>query len=179
MAVLSVVIAPDPIFRQSSEAIAQVDDAVRALVGDMLDTLEHEKAVGIAAPMLGIRQRIAVVDLRENDVPNPYCFINPVVVESSKETQTFEEASLCFPGISAHIERPRAITLEYLDRDGVQQTLKAEGFFATVIQHELDYLDGRTFLDHLSKMKRDMLLKKMQKFIKFHPPHVHSEHCNH
>lgn len=178
MAVLSLVVAPNPIFRQKAEPVV-MDDASRRLVADLLETLEHEKAVGMAAPMVGVRKRIAVVDLRENDVSHPYCFINPVVVESSKETQTFEEASLCFPGISAHIERPRAITLDYLDHDGVQQTLRAEGFFATVIQHELDYLEGRTFLDYLSKMKRDMLLKKMQKFVKFNPPHVHSEHCNH
>lgn len=179
MAVLSLVYAPDPIFRQTSEAVAVVDDAIRALIDDLLETLEHEKGVGLAAPMVGVLKRIAVVDLRENDVPNPHCFINPEVIEQSAQTQSFEEASLCFPGTSAFITRPQSILLRYLDRDGVQQNLRAEGFFATVIQHELDYLDGRTFLDHLSKMKRDMCLKKMQKFLKHNPPHVHSEHCNH
>ena len=93
--------------------------------------------------------------------------------------QTHEEASLSFPYISAEITRPHAIEVRYLDEQGTERTLKAEGFLATVILHELDYFEGRTFLDSLSRMKRDMLMKKMQKALRQNPPHVHGEHCDH
>lgn len=179
MALISLVHAPHPIFKQKAEPVKKVDDAIRTLVDDMFETLEFEQGVGLAANMLGLLKRIAIVDLREDGVSKPYTFINPEVIWRSDEMQEFEETSLCFAGISAKISRPKAIKLRYLDYQGAQQELEAEGFFATVIQHEIDYLDGVTFVDHLSKIKRDMLLKKMQKFIKNHPPHVHGEHCSH
>lgn len=179
MQLLSLVYAPDPIFKKKCAPVAVVDDSIRALADAMLATLAHEKGLGLGAPMVGVLKRIAVVDMREGDVPTPYVFINPEIIHTSEETQTFEEASLCFVGISAPITRPKSITLRYLDRDGTSQELTAEGFFAQVIQHELDYLDGKVFLDHLSPMKRDMLLRKMQKALKFNPPHIHNEHCDH
>jgi peptide deformylase len=179
MSVLSLVYAPDPVFKKKCTAVDVVDDTIRQIADDMLATLEHEKAVGIGAPMVGITKQIAVVDLCENNISKPYCFINPEITWRSDETQEFEEASLCFPGISANITRPKAIHVRYLDRDGNEQELEAEGFLATVIQHEMDYLEGKVFLDYLSKMKRDMLMRKMQKYVKQHPPHVHSEHCRH
>jgi len=179
MPVLQLVYAPDPIFKKTCDPIAKVDDATRQIVDDMLKTLEFEKAAGIGANMVGILKQIAVVDLHENDISTPYCFINPEIFWKSDDTQTFEEASLCFPGISAKITRPSKIKLRYLDYDGKQCELEADGFFAAVIQHEVDYLHGKIFLDHLSKMKRDMLIKKMLKFQKQHPPHVHGKNCKH
>ncbi len=167
------------IFRQKTEDFAVVDDSVREIADRMIKTMHMEKAVGIGANMVGILKSIAVVDLQENGVPKPYVFINPYIIWRSTETQKFEEASLCFPGISAEIERPSSIRLNYLDYNGKSEELEATGFFATVIQHEVDYLNGKTFLDYLSKMKRDMLLKKMEKFMEMHPPHVHGEHCHH
>jgi peptide deformylase len=179
MALRSLVYAPDPIFKQKAQAVEVVDDAIRQLVDDMLETLEFEQGVGMGANMIGELKRIAVVDLHEDGVANPQVFINPEIIWRSDEMQTNEEASLCFVGISAEVTRPQAIRVRYLDRDGQEQELEADGFLACVIQHEVDYLDGITFLDHLSKMKRDMLMKKMLKHIKQHPPHVHGPGCHH
>lgn len=179
MALLQLTYAPDPIFKQKAAPVAEVNDEVRQLVDDMFETMEHEQAVGMGANMVGVLQRIAVVDLHEGGVSKPYCFINPEITWRSEATQTHDEASICFIGISAPITRPLAIKLRYLDYDGKEQELEADGFFASVIQHELDYLDGITFLDHLSKMKKDMLMRKMQKALRAHPPHVHGAHCNH
>ena len=105
--------------------------------------------------------------------------VNPEITEISKETQTFEEASLSFPGISAKITRPKKIKVKYLDYEGRKQLLEADNFLSTVVQHEIDYLDGKIFLDYLSKMKRDMLINKMKKHIKNHPPHIHTSSCSH
>lgn len=161
MATLPLTYAPNNIFKKVAAPVAVVNDAVRALVDDMFETMYHEKAIGMGANMVGILQRIAIVDLQENGEKHPYVFINPEISWHSEETQVFNESSICFLGISAEIKRPKAIKVNYLDYDGNSQALEAEGFFSTVIQHEVDYLNGRIFLDYLSKMKRDMLMKKM------------------
>jgi len=179
MSILSLIYAPDPIFRKICSPIEAIDKSIKNLVDDMFSTLEHEQALGLGAPMVGVLKRVAIVDLNEGGVSAPYTFINPEITWRSKSMQTFEEASLCFPGISAKITRPDAIKLRYLDYDGNSQTLEASGFLATVIQHECDYLDGKIFLDYISRTKRDMLLKKMQKHVKSCTPHVHGPHCNH
>jgi peptide deformylase len=176
---LPLVYAPNEIFKKKALVVSTVDDEIRLTVDRMIKTLETEKAVGIGANMVGLLKRIVVVDLHENGVSNPQVFINPEIIYKSQELQTFEEASVCFPGIAAEISRPAIIKLKYLDYQGSMCTLEASGFLATVLQHEIDYLDGKIFLDYLSKMKSDMLLKKMQKYIKMHPPHVHSSNCRH
>lgn len=163
MSRLELVIAPHPIFRQSARRVETVDDETRADVTAMFDTLYREKGVGIGANMVGLLKRIIVIDLQQDGKKTPVAMINPVVTQTSQETQTFEEASLSFPGISAKITRPAEIAVTYLDTQGETQSLDASGFLATVIQHEIDYLDGRTYLDHLSSVKRKMLLKKMEK----------------
>ena len=179
MALLSLVYAPNPIFKQKAEVVTVVDDTIRQLVADLFETMAFEQAVGMGANMVGVLKRVAVVDLNENGVSAPMAFINPEIVWQSDEMQEHEEASLCFVGISAKIMRPKAIRMRYLDRDGKPQEIEAEGFLSSVIQHEVDYLNGIVFLDHLSKMKRDMLLKKMHKHLKHHPPHIHGAGCNH
>ena len=179
MTLLKLTFAPHPIFKMKAEPVAKVTEEIRKIANDMVETIYAEHAVGMGANMVGILKRIAVVDLQENGVKKPYIFINPEITWSSEETQTYPEASICFPGISAPITRPKAIKLKYIDVNGVAHELEAEGPLATVIQHEVDHLDGKVFLDYLSKMKQGMLIKKMQKFIKMHPPHVHSEHCRH
>ncbi len=178
MAVLSVIHAPHPVFKQKAKPVLAIDDLVRSLAKDMLDTMYFENAVGLGANMLGIDQRIVVLDLRNSD-GKAYVMINPEIIEASKEMNEHEEASLSFPGISAIIKRPNKIKVRYLDLDSNEQILEADGFLARVILHESDYLNGVTYLDHLSKMKRDMLIAKMLKYIKNHPPHVHGAHCNH
>ncbi len=179
MSVLSLIYAPDPIFKKKAEAVTQFDETLKAHAQDLLDTLEYEQGVGMASPMVGVLQRIIVTDLQEGGISAPRVFVNPVIIAVSSETQTHEEASLCFPGIGAEVTRPLRITLQYHTVDGETKTEEAEGFFASVIQHEMDYLDGRTYLDHLSKLKKDTLMRKMQKHMKKYPPHVHGEHCHH
>lgn len=166
MITLPLVIAPDPVFRMVAAPVVIVDDQTRAEVDAMFETLYKEKGLGLGANMVGLLKRIIVVDLQEDGKKAPLAMINPIVVRASKERQLFEEASLSFPGIGAKIRRPKSIEVTYLDTQGGEQTLEAEGFLATVIQHEMDYLDGRTYLDHLSVTKRNLLLKKMSKLKK-------------
>ena len=160
---LSLVMGPDPIFKKKAIAVDVVDDGIRQLVGDMFDVLYSAEGVGIGANMVGVLKRIVVIDLQTGGIKAPLAMINPEVTQQSDETQTFDEASLSFPGISAKITRPKVITVSYLDEQGKAQVLDAEGWLATVIQHEVDYLDGVIYLDHISKIKRDMLIKKMLK----------------
>lgn len=179
MSVLPLVYAPDPVFKKQAEKVKKIDDEICRIIDDMTHTMQFEEAVGIGANMVGILKRIIVVDHKENGMSFPHAYVNPEIIWSSEETQSFEEASICFPYVSAEITRPKEIKLRYLDREGNQQEQKYEGFLATIIQHEIDYLNGVVFLDHLSRMKRDILLKKMQKQMKQNPPHVHGAHCNH
>lgn len=160
---LELVIAPNPVFRQTASPVEKVDEETRADVTAMFETLYREQGVGIGANMVGLLKRIIVIDLQQDAKKSPLAMINPVVTKASPKTQVFEEASLSFPGISAKVTRPKEVTVSYLDAEGEAQSLNAEGFLATVIQHEMDYLDGRTYLDHLSSVKRKMLLKKMEK----------------
>ncbi|MCE3232713.1 MAG: def1 [Rickettsiaceae bacterium] len=175
MTILPLIIAPNPIFKQKAKDVEAVDDSVRKLMDDMMETLAAEHAVGMGANMVGILKRIVVISLEEDGQTKKLFMVNPEVVGSSAEKQTFMEASICFPGISADITRPKNIKLKYLDYDGKPQELEAEGFLSTCIQHEIDYLDGKVFLDYLSPLKRDTLLRKMAKFKK--NQHVHGEAC--
>ncbi|WP_262695240.1 peptide deformylase [Kordiimonas aquimaris] len=178
MPVLDLVIGPDPVFRQKALPVKVIDDEIRELCDNMLETLYAERGIGIGANMVGILKRVIVVDLQEEGVRKPLICINPKIIKASKEMEAREEASLCFPGIRAEIKRPNTITLSYQDQSGEKHTLEASDWLATVIQHEIEYLDGRTFLDNLSKMKRDRLLKKMHKQLK-HNHDCDDPHCSH
>lgn len=166
MAKLQLVYAPDPIFKRKSLKVTAFNDELKELTSEMLEVLYREKGIGLGANMVGVLQRIIVVDLQENGERTPLVCINPEIRSQSEETTTREEASLCFPGIRVEIERPTSIELDYQDIDGQTHTMKADGWLATVIQHEMEYLDGKTFLDNLSKLKRDRLIKKMLKDMK-------------
>lgn len=163
MPALPLVIAPDPVFRKKAATVDVVDDEIRQLVDDMLATLYTQKGLGIGANMVGVLKRVIVIDLQENGLKTPLAMINPEIIDASDDHQIFNEASLSFPGISADISRPREITVTYLDETGTAVEKQADGFLATVIQHEMDYLMGRTFLDHLSRLKRQVILKKYRK----------------
>ncbi|MCH2038473.1 MAG: peptide deformylase [Rickettsiales bacterium] len=169
MSSLRLVYAPNPIFKKKAAHVDQVDDEVRLILDQMLELLYQKDAAGIGANMVGVLKRLIVVDIHENDTPTPYKMINPEITWRTDTMQSFKEASLCYPGISADIERPDSIKLTYLDVDGTQKELEAHGWLATVIQHEIDYLDGKVFLDYLSPLKRNMLLKKMKKHMKLYP----------
>ena len=177
MAILDIILAPNPIFKNKAKLVLDLNENIKSIANDMLETMYFERAVGLGANMVGVEHQIIVLDLREDNIEKPYIMINPEIIDYSPEKAKYEEASLSFPGISAVIERPSRIKVRYLD-DNIQ-IIEADGFLARVIMHELDYLHGVVFLDYLSKLKRDMLLKKMEKYIKHHPPHVHGAHCNH
>lgn len=180
MAVLPLVIAPHPIFKQKAAPIDAVNADIQKLMDDMLETMYSEHGIGIAGNMVGILKRVVVVDLFENKKRAPIFMANPEVVTASEEKQVVEEASLCFPEIYAKISRPSHVTVKFLDYNNQQQTLEAAGLLSSCIQHEIDYLNGITFIDYLAPMKRDVLLRKMKKAIKKgYAPHVHSAACNH
>ena len=179
MTVLNIVYAPNPIFRNKAKEVTQVYDHVKKIANDMLDTMYFEGAVGLGANMVGVDLAIIVLDLRENGKSNPYIMINPEIIDASVELVDLEESSISFPGISAIVPRPREIKVKYLDIENNEKILEANAFLARVILHEIDYLHGKVFLDYLSKLKQDMLIKKMIKFKKNYTPHVHGEHCHH
>ncbi len=151
-----------PVLRQQSAAVARVDDAVRQLVDDLLETMRAAKGVGLAANQIGEARRIAVVDIGEEDPPL-LVLINPVVLERSDESETAEEGCLSIPDIFGDVERHAHVVVEALDRDGTKFRAEANGYKARAIQHEIDHLDGILFLDHLSAVKRSLLLAKWKK----------------
>ena len=177
---LELILAPDPIYKTVCTPVVAVDAAVRATLDAMMQTLRAEHAIGLGAPMVGVTQRLVVIELEdETGVAHSYRMVNPVITERSADMVTNTEASITFVGISAPVTRPAAVTVEYLDEHGAKQTLRATGLMAACVQHEMDYLDGITILDHQSPLKRDMLKRKMEKERRRYVPHVHGEHCSH
>jgi len=166
MTTLKLVFGPSPIFKEIAEKVNTIDDEIISLCEGMREVLYREGAVGIAATMVGVLKRVVVVDVQENDERTPFSMINPEITWASEETQTMEEGSICFPGVSAEITRPRTIKINYLDECGEEQTMEADGYLSTVIQHEIDYLNGKTYLDYLSPMRRSLLLKRTKKYTK-------------
>lgn len=175
---LELVPAPNPIFRMKAEPVTSFDGELKELTDAMLEVVYRERGLGIGANMVGILKRIIVIDLQENGERLPLICINPEIVSRSSDTVSREEASLCFPGIRVEIERPERIEITYQDIDGKRHELAAEDWLATVIQHEMEYLDGKTFLDNVSKLKRDRLIKKMVKDRK-HAEECGDPHCGH
>jgi peptide deformylase len=160
-----------PVLRQKAAAIARVDDEVRLLVDDLFETMRAARGVGLAANQVGVARRVAVVDIGEEDPP-PLVLINPVIVESDKETETDEEGCLSIPDIFGDVKRAARVVVEGLDRDGKPFRAEAHGYKARAIQHEIDHLDGILFLDHLSAVKRGLLLSKWKKSRKGQTGHV-------
>ena len=164
MAMRPVLVAPDPRLKAVSASVEKVDDEVRKLIGDMLESMYAADGIGLAAIQVGVPKRIIVMDLAQKEGKNePRVFINPVITWASEELVTFEEGCLSVPEIWDEVERPAHIRCEYLDRDGKKQVLEADGLLATCLQHEMDHLEGVLFIDHLSRLKRSMALKKLAK----------------
>ena len=159
-----IIIEPDPILRKKCEPLEKVDDEVRKLMKEMLEIMYEAPGIGLAAVQIGILKRVVVIDLsKENEKKNPLFFINPKIVHRSDKKSIYEEGCLSLPGQFAEIERPAKCTLNYIDFFGKEKELKAEGLLATCIQHEVDHLDGVLFIDYLSKLKKDMIIKKLVK----------------
>ena len=164
MSVRPILTAPDPRLKAMSEPVAHVDDEIRKLIDDMLESMYAADGVGLAAIQIGVPKRVLVMDLAKKDAkPEPPAFINPKITWMSEETTTVQEGCLSVPDVWEDVERPTKIRAEYLDRHGRHQTLEAEGLLATCLQHELDHLNGVLFIDHISKLKRSMALRKLQK----------------
>ncbi len=167
MTKLDIITIPDPLLRIESAEIERIDDELVKFTEDMLETMYDAPGVGLAAVQVAVPRRIIVVDAsREEEENDPYVMINPKIVHKSDEMRSYEEGCLSIPKIYAEVERPDNIQVEYLNTKGEKQLLKADGLLATVIQHEVDHLDGMLFIDYLSKLKRDRLIKKFSKIKK-------------
>ena len=161
------IILPDPVLRQLSRPVEQVDDRLQKFADDMLDTMYDAPGIGLAAIQVGEPLRMLVIDLAKEDEPKaPQVFINPEIVESGDDRSVYEEGCLSIPDYYAEVERPASITVKHLDRDGKEQTIEADGLLATCLQHEIDHLNGVLFIDHISKLKRDMVIRKFTKAAK-------------
>jgi peptide deformylase len=164
MAVRPIIILPDTKLRLVSEPVKAVDDEIRKLMDDMVDTMHDAPGIGLAAIQIGVNKRIVVIDLAKKDEPpEPRYFVNPEIVWSSEEKSTYEEGCLSIPEYYEEVERPAGIRARYLDRDGKPQEIEAEGLLATALQHEIDHTNGVLFIDHISKLKRDRVTKKFIK----------------
>lgn len=161
---LPILIVPDQRLRAKCRAVGPADaDAVRALAPRMLATMYKAPGIGLAAPQIGSLLRLAVVDIQKDDERHPLVLVNPEIVAASQELATREEGCLSLPGQYAEVTRPAEIKLRYLDLEGARHEIHADGLLATCIQHELDHLDGVLFVDHISALKRNMLLRKLAK----------------
>ena len=163
MAILPIITAPDPRLRVNSSSVETVDDGIRRLTDDLFETMYAAPGIGLSAIQVGVAKQVIVIDLRRDDKPEPLALINPEILVRSDETEELEEGCLSFPTHYAMVRRPAAIELRYADRTGKEETLAAEGALATCIQHEMDHLSGVLFVDHLSRIKRDIILRKLIK----------------
>ena len=178
MPILPIITAPNPLLKKISSPVIKVDDTLRKLMDDMLITMYDQKGVGLAAIQVGVAKRVVVMDIKykidecdgndhhhHNHISNqnPMFLINPEIIKSSKENSIYFEGCLSFPEIRADISRPKQVAVKYLDYHGKEQVLEADDLLATCVQHEIDHLNGITFIDYLSKLKQEIILKKLKK----------------
>ncbi|HYH36793.1 MAG TPA: peptide deformylase [Azospirillum sp.] len=164
MALLPILVAPHPVLKQTAKPVAKVDARIARLMDDMVETMYDAQGIGLAAPQIGVLERVIVVDVHEKDEPaNPIRMANPEIVWASDELVPCEEGCLSVPEHYAEVTRPKAVRVRYLDQQNEIRELEADGMLATCIQHEIDHLNGVLFVDHLSMLKRNMILRKLQK----------------
>jgi peptide deformylase len=169
MAVLPIVEIPDPVLRRVSTPVGTVDDGVRALVADMIETMYAANGIGLAAIQIGIDKRVLVIDLQAEEdaegkpIRDPHAYIDPEIVEVSEAMATYNEGCLSIPEQYAEVERPASCRVRWLDETGAAHEETLDGLLATCMQHEIDHLNGVLFIDHISRLKRQMLLKKLDK----------------
>ncbi|MFD2258316.1 peptide deformylase [Chelativorans composti] len=167
MATRPLVILPDPLLRQVSKPVERIDDELRKFAADMFDTMYDAPGIGLAAVQVGEPIRMLVLDVAGKDEPkNPQVFINPEILAKSEDMNVHEEGCLSIPDYYAEVERPARISVKALDLDGKEKIVEADGILATCLQHEIDHLNGVLFIDHLSKLKRDMVIRKFRKLAK-------------
>ncbi|MGO7582738.1 peptide deformylase [Rhizobium ruizarguesonis] len=167
MTIKPLIILPDPVLRRLSKPIERVDSDLQRLADDMLETMYDAPGIGLAAIQIGVPRRMLVIDIsREGEEKQPQVFINPEIVKSSDERSVYEEGCLSIPDYYAEVERPAVVSVKYLDRNGKEQTVEADGLLATCLQHEIDHLNGVLFIDYISRLKREMVIKKFTKAAK-------------
>jgi peptide deformylase len=164
MAIHPIITIPDPVLRKEADAIERVDADLRRLMDDMLATMYDAPGVGLAAPQIGISRRLIVMDAgRDDEDRDPLVMVNPEILDLSDEMRVHEEGCLSIPEVTAEVERPAEVRVAFLDREGKPQEVELEGIWATIVQHEIDHLNGVLFIDYLSRLKRDMIVKKFIK----------------
>jgi peptide deformylase len=167
MAVREILILPDKRLRKVSEPVKKIDAGIRKLVDDMLETMYDAPGIGLAAIQIGTSKRVVTMDLAKKEEPkNPQVFINPEIVWSSDEKAVYEEGCLSIPEIYSDVERPAQVKVKYLDLEGELHEIEANALLSTCLQHEVDHLNGILFIDHLSRLKRERIIKKFTKVAK-------------
>ena len=164
MALREILVVPNPVLKQVSTPVETVDDDLRRLMDDMLETMYAAPGIGLAAIQVGVPKQVIVMDLaRQDEEPQPRYFVNPEILWASEETAPYEEGCLSIPEIYDEVERPAKVKLRYLDYNGKEVVEEAEGLYAVCIQHEMDHLKGVLFIDYLSRLKRDRAVAKVKK----------------
>ena len=164
MAQLSIIVAPDPRLNQPCEKVTTVDADLVRLMDDMLETMYAAPGIGLAAPQVGVLKRVVVVDVsKDPDNPKPMQLVNPEIVWASDDLADYEEGCLSLPDHYSQVTRPARVRVRYMDRTGATQEIEADGLLAVCLQHEMDHLEGVLFVDHISKLKRNVILRKLQK----------------
>lgn len=183
MAILQILEVPDPRLKTISSPVEAFDDDLKRLVDDMFETMYAAPGIGLAAIQIGVPKRLLVMDLQEEKdgetVKNPRVFVNPEILDPSEEHSVYSEGCLSVPDQYAEVERPAKVRARWQDLDGKFHEEAMDDLMATCLQHEMDHLEGILFIDHLSRLKRQMVLKKIEKARKLGGGHVHGEHCNH
>ena len=161
-----IILHPDPRLKKKSLLVTDLTDGLRTLADDMLETMYHAPGVGLASPQIGVLQRLIVLDCVKEDgeAPRPLIMFNPEIVASSEETSVYEEGCLSMPEQFADVTRPAEVQVRWIDRNGKEQNEEMSGLWATCVQHEIDHLDGKLFIDYLKPLKRQMITRKMVKF---------------
>ena len=164
MAVLPILTAPDPVLKSKAKRVEAVDERIRVLMNDMLETMYKAPGIGLAAPQVGVLERVIVMDVgKTEETRKPLRMANPEIVWASDADNTYEEGCLSVPEHYSNVVRPAEVKVRYLDETGAAKEIHAEGLLATVVQHEMDHLDGILFIDHISALKRNMILRKLLK----------------
>ena len=164
MSIKNIITVPNEILKKTSEPIEKVSDNEKKLINDLFETMYNSKGIGLAAVQVGILKRILVIDISsKNEKKNPLSFINPIIKKVSDETSIYEEGCLSIPDTFIEIQRPKICEVEYIDINGKKKNLKCDGLLSTCLQHEINHLDGKLIIDHLSKLKKDMIIKKISK----------------
>jgi len=164
MSIKPIITVPDDILKKISDPIENVGDSEKKLVNDLFETMYNSNGIGLAAVQVGILKRILVIDVStKEEEKNPLCFINPVIKKISDEKSVYEEGCLSIPDTFIEIERPKICEVEYVNLDGKLKNIKCDGLLSTCLQHEINHLDGKLIIDHLTKLKRDIIIKKISK----------------